>query len=249
MVVLVVLLLAVGSAFADTQFHYLGGGSNIWQNIYVSPYYGETLPGFNPVTLYCLDYNYDIRSGDTWWADVLPLNDASMPETYYGSTTSYNRLTGWSGVTADFDTTANLPGLTRYQMAAYLFDQVIALQSSGDPDKLQKEQELNVAAWSLFVNSSNGNLDDFKGRLNLSGQAFVEAAVAYLNSATAAVTGNTNYGMGTWEIISSEGAGEIDGQPWPWKQEFMTPVPEPASILLIGTLLWGVSGLLKRKLT
>ena len=49
---------------------------------YVSPYYG-TING-DPVTLYCVDFANEVFGGETWEANLTPLNGGDLSNTRYG---------------------------------------------------------------------------------------------------------------------------------------------------------------------
>lgn len=115
------LLFGAGSAFAD-QFTITFNGVNgaAADGFYVGPYYG-TING-DPVTLYCLDFANDVSFGESWLANLTPIDGSGD--------LSHTRFGG-------------LPNaLTLYQEAAWL-----TTQYAGNPGSYGDIQE---TIWQLF---------------------------------------------------------------------------------------------------
>src|SRR5260370_666739 len=78
------MLLGAGSAFADlfpVTFTGVNGVADF--GYYVGPYYG-TISG-DPVTLYCNDFANDVSFGESWLANLTPLDGTGdLSHTRYG---------------------------------------------------------------------------------------------------------------------------------------------------------------------
>jgi hypothetical protein len=117
-------------------------------------------------------------------------------------------------------------GLQNYEEAAWLLSQIPTAGASEVGD-------INFAVWSLFtsgvpVQPKTSTLD---------GSAY------WLTQATTAANNNF-YGMNfsNYEIVTPTDSGTGSAQ------EYLIRVPEPSSILMLGTGLLGFAGLLRKKL-
>ena len=121
---LVGLFLGAGSAFADllpVTFTGVNGAAAF--GYYVGPYYG-TVTG-DPTTLYCVDFANEVHFGESWLANVTPLDGSSdLSETRYGGA-------------------VGLPNaLTLYREAAWL-----TTQYAGNPSSYG---DIQATIWQLF---------------------------------------------------------------------------------------------------
>jgi hypothetical protein len=64
----------------DVAFTGVNGATDF--GYYVGPYYG-TING-DPVTLYCVDFANDVSWGETWQANLTPLDSGDLSNTRYG---------------------------------------------------------------------------------------------------------------------------------------------------------------------
>ena len=220
------LLLLTGTAFAD-QMHFDSAGANQWYNFLVSPYQASDLTNTqnNPLSIYCDDWNTDFSGNPTWDATVLQLNLSNLSSFKYGNTTSsYNVLDVGHSLTKVLSDPLTPSAYNRYVEAAWLFDQ--SQNAQGDTTL---ERQYNAAAWTLFANGTNGaNMDALLADIN--GSGYADAVYGDLVNAQNAVASGAFTGAGWWVITPT---------PDPYgMQEFMTkgfnsPVPEPASVLLL----------------
>jgi PEP-CTERM motif len=172
------------------------------------------------------------------------------------------------------DLAASATAYTRYLEAAWLFSNILTAQSHGDLNSMIVSQ---VAAWDLFVEStratdlknritatnSNGpytfrnyaystdNYATAPTTFSMSNLLFQNAVNEALNAAQHAVVDQNWYASPfapSWDLVTGDPAfARAYGRP---VQEFLTdapPVPEPASIVLFGTVALAAFVALRRK--
>jgi hypothetical protein len=123
------------SALADTvSVDYIGPSGPVAFGYYVGPYYG-TING-EPVTLYCVDFANDVYPGETWQANLTPIDGSSdLSNTRYGGA-------------------VGLPdALTLYQEAAWL-----ATQYAANPGAVG---DIQATIWQLFDPSAPAPSSDY----------------------------------------------------------------------------------------
>ena len=240
---LLLLLVTAGGAFADITMQFGSPGSNIWQDVYSSPYTATDSATGDLLTLYCIDFNDEIDPPTTWQANINALSPSNISDFQFGGISSHYVLT-FNGTTITATSTdLSTSGLSPYDLyleAAWLMGQAAnqTLQVS--------EQEYQVAAWSLFVNSSNTlfanspNIDTLTTWIDASGPVFAQAVVTDLGQARA------NYGKvdaADWSVVTGDSAANGEAV-----QEFLIHTPEPSAVILFGTVLLLVCTALRRRM-
>ena len=184
-------------------------------------------------------------------------------------------FTGDTGVNAGHlvDLTPSSSAYTRYLEAAWLFTNILDAQSHGDLNSMIISQ---VAAWDLFVetgkvadlrgkiSATNGSPYTFRNYEystnnyataptvdSMTNLLFQDAVNEALKAAQHAVVNQNWYASAfapSWDLVTGDPAWTSRyGRP---VQEFLTeapPVPEPASIVLLGTALIAASLALRRR--
>ena len=221
-------LLVSGSAFAD-EFYFSDPGTVTWNGVYVNPYSANntTQPAHNPLTIYCDDWNADFSGNPTWNADVYTLTAGNLSHFKYGSTTPNFNVTLSGGVLNTFSSPTPDP-FQRYLEVAWLNEQWWQESSSNDLQsaKEDKQKRIFAAGWTLFVNSAK--VDGLIGAINTSG--YGTDVYNYLQDAQTAVA--DGYTAPGWDVIVPVGTNS-NGQDM---QEFLVHVPEPGSVILLGTV-------------
>jgi hypothetical protein len=223
------MMLTAGSAMADSMVWDTPNGAS-WGGYYTGPYYAWDTTR-NPVktlgtalSIYCIDFNNDIAPPFAWEANINRLTSANLSSFQYGGVTG-------AGM--------------KYEEAAWLFTQAQALYMTNWSSYVPYQ----VAAWTLFASGSR----ETQLKNSIMADHAVKAAIygtdGLLARAAAAVTGGWDPTTANWYVITGDPArngGRV--------QEFLvqggTPdqfTPEPAAILLFGTILLGTARLLGRR--
>jgi len=245
------------SAWADTMVWSNPNGAT-WTNYYTSPYYA-TDTSLNPaqlMTLFCLDYNNDINPPSTWQANLNSLSASNVGQFQYGGVLSPAFTGDTPGDGHGVTMLAGSDAYHRYLEAAWLFTNILGAQTKSDANVSLISQ---VAAWDLFVDQNH--IDDLTTKIGATSGTFTftdyvgvqnaidnltfrDAVDESLNAAqTAALGGWTP--LNGWIVVTGD-ANSNGGTPI---QEFLTPVPEPVSLMLMATILLGAAFLFRKKTT
>src|ERR1035437_6242756 len=244
------MLILTGSAFADS-FTFTSAGSVTWNGVYVNPYQAvdNTHTQYNPLTIYCDDWNTEFSGYPTWNATVYSLTASNVTNFKYGNTTDGPTSADYN-VTVDSShkllyTSSAIPSaFTRYVEAAYLDQQWENELLSTDPSDLKttRQKELAAAVWTLFVdvNHVDGLIGAINGSVDTIGGTtyyYADDVAQYLAQAQAAVVPpNGSFTAAGWDVIVPDAAFPM--------QEFLVHAPEPSAVILLGTVV-GVLGLTK----
>lgn len=219
----IVSLMACGCAFAD-QFQFDSPGSNVWNGVYVNPYYAHKTPGVvNTLQIYCDDWNTDFSGNPSWDANVYSLNQGNVQYFKFGKiTTAYDISETGHVLTYTPVPVSSLDIYHRYLEVAWLDDKIE--HSASDNTK----RELSAAMWTLFVDPAHVTSLIDNG-INQSGDTFVDDVFLDLTNAHTAALGNKYV---NWDVIVPT-TGVI-------MQEFLVPgapVPEPGAVVLLGSMV------------
>lgn len=209
----------------------------------------STIDSTNTI-MWCVDAEEDISPPTTYNADLVKLSTISTNSSYtrYGSVSSSQWQLKLSG-----DNTA----LQRYEMAAYLISQYPGYPVGPSPSNTLTDQELQAAIWETMWNSSvtpQGGLTYSKvsnggGTFNTADETAVSN---YVSQAETFVNNSANASFFNNFAVVSGGVNSSGSLQSPGVQTYIVPlyspsaVPEPASIVLLGSLLAGVCVLTRR---
>ena len=209
--------LIAGTAFADHMvFNGESSQSNAWQGYWTSPYLATDQTSGESLTIYCLDFNHQVAPPYNWDATIRPLDPSNLALFQYGLTAD-----AWQ----------------HYAAAASLFQDIQTLQITKPADANLLETEYQVAAWMLFVDPSHEA--ELESKITATGGTFATEVTDLYNLALA--EGSSVLTEPNWFVVTADPAWAAENQNGVPVQEFLIhqdppPVPEPAAILLLGTV-------------
>jgi hypothetical protein len=232
------MLILTGSASADS-FTFTSAGSVTWNGVYVNPYQAvdNTHTQYNPLTIYCDDWNTEFSGYPTWNATVYSLTASNVTNFKYGNTTADYNVTV-SSHTLSYTSSPFPTALTRYLEAAYLDQQWENELLSTDPSALKttRQKELAAAVWTLFVDPTHvaGLIGAINGSVDTIGATtyyYADDVAQYLAQAQAAALNGTFAAAG-WDVIVPDAGNGVAAM-----QEFLVHAPEPSAVILLGTVI------------
>jgi hypothetical protein len=204
------------------------GGPNVSGGVYVYPYYFSIENSQTLTPLLCDSYDNEVWVNETWDATVSNLSDGLGMLTPLAST--------------------GLTKIQAYQEAAYLLSLL-----SGTPSS-STAAAVNYAIWGLFSqNALSSSAYASSGAASMKTQA--DNALPGLNASFfdqfvvyTPVEGSLSKGGLPQEYLGFASGTPRDGNP-PTGETPGSPVPEPASLVMIGSGLMGLASMVRRKVS
>ncbi len=194
------------------------GGPNSGGGVYVYPYYFSINGSLTTIPLLCDSYDNEVTIGESWQATVTPLSSNNGMLTPLAS----------SGLTK----------LQAYEEAAYLFGKLAGTPTQADA------VAINFAIWGLFsqnaLNSSAYGSSGAATQRTLA-DAALPLSSSFLNNFVIYTPINNTQSSGGLPQEYLGFSSDLPHSPPP-------PVPEPASLILLGSGLLSASAMTKYRI-
>ncbi len=212
-----------------------------WAGVYIGPYDGKITSGdptIPQLSLYCVDYAHDVRTGDNWDVNVTNIGGAGpdLSNTFANDLTKYREAAFLASL---FSSWNSYTGLTYGSGTS--FGTKSAVYSG-----------IHAAIWRIMAEGTSQAFPYGFSGLNADlAQAMSEPFYGMANSAASAKFSGTGMTFNEWSVLSDVNGNVRDaGQEYLVRTTTVTPEPETYVLLLTGLLmLLGVSRLRRRQST
>ncbi len=193
--------------------------------------------------MWCVDAEEDISPPTTYNADIVEVSQIgnNSSDVRFGNVGS----SGWAlNLGPGYDTPQE-----RFEMATYLVNQYPGLPGGPTPSNTTTDQELQTAIWEIMWNNSVTSESGITFSAIQNDGTNMSNVAADITAAQNFVNANPNASLFNNYAVISGGANANGSLITPGIQTYLVQldaVPEPASVVLFGSLVGGVLALTKR---